>query len=83
LLLFEKKSALLVTLLASSRPTFVNRYNETADYLHCKGIKKQQNMQLSFEATEAGVVWGNAMAELITDLYQNFEFVVNFMPKWS
>ena len=40
-------------------------------------------MQLSFEATEAGVVWGNAMAELIADLYQNFEFVVNFMPKWS
>jgi hypothetical protein len=34
------------------------------------------------EATEAGVVWGIAMAELIAELYLNIEFVVNFMPKW-
>jgi hypothetical protein len=47
-----------------------------------QGNKKQQSAKLGFEATEAAVEWGTAVAQLIADLYQNFEIVVNFMLKW-
>jgi len=73
--MFEKKKALLVTFLASSRPTFDNRYNEIVDYLQYKEIKINKVRISALEATEAGMVWGTATAELIADLYLNFEFV--------